>query len=112
MSKTLKVTGTITDNTMTITLGMGPLKIILYKVAAETDPLKQGIQGKGKKWWLMDRKECLLRRELKGLGAMKIHWKGKRESGMNEGETILLEEQGKGHLCERGMGHLAEDESH
>lgn len=112
MSKTLKETGTTIDNTMTITLGMGPPKIILYKVAAEMGPLKQGIQGKGKKWWLMDRKKCLLRRELKELGAMKIHWKEKRERGMNEGETVLLEEQGKGHLCERGMGHLAEEESH
>lgn len=31
---------------------------------------------------------------------------------MNEGEMILLEEQEKGHLYERGMGHLAEEESH
>lgn len=64
ISKTLREARTTIDNIMTITLGMGPLKI-LYRVAEETGPLRPEGRGKGKEWHSMDRKKCLPTRELK-----------------------------------------------
>lgn len=106
-SKTLRAAGTTIDNLMTITLGMGPLKI-MYRVAEEKGPPRPGGQGKGKEWQSMDRKKCLLIRELKGQGVLMILLKGKKK---REEEIVLLKELGKGHLCEKEMGHPPVEES-
>lgn len=110
-SKTPRAAGTTIDNIMTITLGMGPLKIILYRVAEGKGLPRPGGQGKGKEWQSMDRKKCLPTRELKEQGVLKTLLKGKKKIVMREGETVLLKEQEKGHLCEKEMGHPPVEES-